>query len=109
MPYRMGASTGLLTTGGGLLFVGQADGNFIAFDSQTGAELWRFQTGFGAEATPMSYSVDRVQHVALAPGGNRTYNCEPFACRGPFAPNGNLGPRPSPAKPGLERPQFLKL
>jgi len=30
----MGASTGLLTTAGGLLFVGQADGNFIAFGSR---------------------------------------------------------------------------
>ena len=109
MPYRMGASTGLLTTGGGLLFVGQADGNFIAFDSQTGAELWRFQTGFGAEATPMSYEVDGVQYVAIATGGNRTNNSQRSDVVWSFALNGKLGPLPAPAKTGLKEQQFLNV
>jgi outer membrane protein assembly factor BamB len=39
-----------MVTAGGLLFRGESDGNFLALDARTGAELWRFQTGFGADA-----------------------------------------------------------
>src|SRR5262249_44911002 len=32
---------------------------------------WKFQTGWGISAPPMTYSVDGVQYVAVASGGNR--------------------------------------
>jgi quinohemoprotein ethanol dehydrogenase len=64
-------SYGLVTTAGGLVFVGQVDGNLVAYDAKTGDQLWKFQTGWGISAPPMTYSVDGVQYIAVASGGNR--------------------------------------
>jgi quinohemoprotein ethanol dehydrogenase len=64
-------SYGAVTTAGGLLFVGQVDGNLVAYNAKTGDQLWKFQTGWGISAPPMTYSVDGVQYVAVASGGNR--------------------------------------
>jgi quinohemoprotein ethanol dehydrogenase len=64
-------SYGVVSTAGGLLFKGQLDGNLVAYDAKTGDELWKFQTGWGISAPPMTYSVDGVQYVAVASGGNR--------------------------------------
>jgi len=64
-------SYGAVSTAGGLVFVGQVDGNLVAYDARTGDQLWKFQTGWGISAPPMTYSVDGVQYVAVASGGNR--------------------------------------
>ena len=61
-----------MVTAGGLVFRGASDGNFLALDARTGEELWRFQTGFGADAPPMTYEVDGEQYVAIATGGNQS-------------------------------------
>ena len=53
MPYRMGGGGGSTVTAGGLLLRGEPDGNFVAVDAKTGEMLWKFQTGFGADAPPM--------------------------------------------------------
>jgi quinohemoprotein ethanol dehydrogenase len=71
MPYRIGMGSGAMTTAGGLVFHGHPDGNFLAFDARTGEELWRFQTGFGADAPAITYEVDGEQFVAIATGGNQ--------------------------------------
>jgi glucose dehydrogenase len=44
---------------------------FRAFNSRTGEELWRFQTGFGADAPAATYEIDAQQYVAIAAGGSR--------------------------------------
>jgi alcohol dehydrogenase (cytochrome c) len=62
---------GSLTTAGGLLFTGQADGNMKANDAKTGDELWSFQVGWGVGAPPMTYQAGDTQYVAVAVGGNR--------------------------------------
>src|SRR6185437_1350718 len=62
---------GALTTAGDLMFTGAVDGNLSAYNVRTGDELWKFQTGWGVGAPPMSYEVDGVQYVAVAAGGNR--------------------------------------
>ena len=62
---------GTLTTAGGLVFTGQADGNMKAYDATTGDELWSFQVGWGIGAPPMTYDVGGKQYVAVAAGGNR--------------------------------------
>jgi quinohemoprotein ethanol dehydrogenase len=68
---REGAdSKGDLTTAGGLLFAGQADGTLHAYSAQTGDDLWSFQVGWGIGAPPMTYSVNGEQYVAVAVGGN---------------------------------------
>jgi alcohol dehydrogenase (cytochrome c) len=62
---------GALSTAGGLVFSGQVDGNMTAIDAKTGDPLWKFQVGWGISAPPMTYSVDGVQYVTVAAGGNR--------------------------------------
>jgi hypothetical protein len=66
-----GDSKGCVTTAGGLTFVGQVDGNFVAFDAASGKKLWSFQTGWGIGAPPMTYEVDGKQYITVAAGGNR--------------------------------------
>jgi len=41
----IGLSGGLTSTASGLIFTGDNEGNFIAFDSRTGKPLWHYQTG----------------------------------------------------------------
>ena len=43
----------------------------MAYNVRTGETLWKFQTGWGISAPPMTYEVDGVQYVAVAAGGNR--------------------------------------
>ncbi|TMJ57862.1 MAG: quinonprotein alcohol dehydrogenase, partial [Alphaproteobacteria bacterium] len=54
-PYRMGGGSGSTVTAGGLLLRGEPDGNFVVLDAKTGEVLWKFQTGFGADAPPVVY------------------------------------------------------
>jgi alcohol dehydrogenase (cytochrome c) len=53
-PYRIGNGGGSTTTAGGLVFHGEPDGNFLAYDAKPGEGLGKFQTGFDAEAPPWS-------------------------------------------------------
>ena len=58
-----------MSTASGLVFSGDQEGNFIAFDSATRAELWHYQTGtsiWGAAA--MTYMLDGRQQVLIASG-----------------------------------------
>jgi len=64
-------SYGALATAGGLVFKGQVDGNLVALDAKSGNELWRFQTGMGVSAPPMTWSDGKDQYITLAVGGNR--------------------------------------
>lgn len=59
---------GVLSTGGGVVFAGTNEGDFLALDAATGKDLWRFQTGGIVQANPISYLSDGKQHVAIAAG-----------------------------------------
>jgi glucose dehydrogenase len=61
---------GVLTTAGGLVFNGEGNGLFRAFDASTGKKLWEFQCGAGANSPAVSYSVHGKQYIAVAAGGN---------------------------------------
>ncbi len=61
---------GLLATAGNLVFNGEGNGWFKAFDATSGKELWRFQCGAGVNAPAVSYMVDGKQYIAVAAGGN---------------------------------------
>lgn len=61
---------GILATAGGVVFTGEGNGMFKAYDSETGAQLWRFQAGAGVNAPPSSYSIDGKQYIVVAAGGN---------------------------------------
>ena len=65
---------GVLATAGGLVFTGEGNGLFKAYDSSTGAELWRFQAGAGVNAPPSSYTVDGKQYIVVGAGGNAQLN-----------------------------------
>jgi alcohol dehydrogenase (cytochrome c) len=59
---------GMMTTAGGLLFHGDIKGWFRASDAKTGKELWKFNTGSGITAAPMTYTLDGKQYVAVVSG-----------------------------------------
>ena len=61
---------GVLATAGGLVFTGEGNGKFKAYDAETGAVLWTFQAGAGVNAPPASYTVDGKQYIVVAAGGN---------------------------------------
>jgi PQQ-dependent dehydrogenase (methanol/ethanol family) len=61
---------GILATAGGLVFTGEGNGYFKAYDAETGAMLWKFQAGAGVNAPPSSYTVDGKQYVVVGAGGN---------------------------------------
>jgi alcohol dehydrogenase (cytochrome c) len=59
---------GVLSTAGGLILTGDAEGNFIALEAATGKVLWHFQCGASVFASPMTYAIDGKQYVAIAAG-----------------------------------------
>jgi len=59
---------GVLATAGGIVFAGEANGHFNAYDAKTGTALWSFQTGGNVGASAVSYSVNGKQYVAVASG-----------------------------------------
>jgi alcohol dehydrogenase (cytochrome c) len=62
-------SGGVTSTASGLIFTGDNEGNFIAFDSRTGKPLWHYQTGapvWGSAA--ITYMLDGKQHVLVSAG-----------------------------------------
>jgi alcohol dehydrogenase (cytochrome c) len=63
-------SGGVLATAGGLVFTGDSDGYLIALDARNGNVLWKFQTGSGILAPPISYSLNGKQYIAIAAGTN---------------------------------------
>ncbi len=67
--YEQRAATmSLVATGGGLLFGGDANGRFRAFDQETGAVLWEINLGSAITGFPISYGVDGRQYVAVSTG-----------------------------------------
>ena len=59
---------GVLTTGGGLVFYGTPEGYLKAMDASTGKELWKYQTGSGIVAPPITWSDGTTQYVAVVSG-----------------------------------------
>ncbi|MCS3557682.1 MULTISPECIES: methanol/ethanol family PQQ-dependent dehydrogenase [Bradyrhizobium] len=66
--------SGVLSTGGGVVFSGQLTGEFEAFDADTGKKLWQFQTGSGIEGQPVTWQQDGVQYVAVTSGYGGVYS-----------------------------------
>ena len=62
-----GGSGGILATAGGVLFTGDAGGNFVSFDASTGKPLWHARIG-GISNAPETYLVDGLQYVLVAVG-----------------------------------------
>jgi glucose dehydrogenase len=64
---------GVLATAGGLVFNGEGNGTFAAFNSTTGKRLWEFNCGAGVNAPPISYEAAGRHFVAVAAGGSQIW------------------------------------
>ena len=64
---------GVLTTAGDVLFMGEGNGEFNAYNAATGELLWQYDCGAGVNAPPITYEVDGRQFVAVAAGGNQLF------------------------------------
>ena len=60
----------LVTTGGGLIFGGDANGRFRALDQETGEVLWEINLGSPVTGFPITYAVDGRQYVAVSTGNS---------------------------------------
>ena len=71
--YEQRAATmSLVATAGGLLFGGDTNGRFRAFDQDTGEVLWEINLGSGVTGFPITYAVDGTQYVAVSTGTSIT-------------------------------------
>lgn len=61
-------TSAVLTTGGGLVFLGSLDRSFKAFDAANGEVLWQTDLGDIPASFPVSYSVDGRQYIAVVVG-----------------------------------------
>ena len=71
LPDRLGTpgATGLMVTGGDLLFIGGGDPYLYAFDKATGEEVWRGATPHRTSANPMTYrTASGRQFIVIATG-----------------------------------------
>jgi quinohemoprotein ethanol dehydrogenase len=59
---------GVVTTAGGLVFQGTADGKFRAYNAGDGTILWEYDLGAGVIAPPITYMMDGQQFVSIAVG-----------------------------------------
>jgi alcohol dehydrogenase (cytochrome c) len=60
----------LVATGGGLIFGGDTNGHFRAFDQNTGTVLWDINLGSPVTGYPITYSVRGKQYVAVSTGNS---------------------------------------
>ena len=61
---------GALVTAGNVVFMGEGNGWFDAFDATSGQRVWRYNLGAGVNAPPVTYMVNGQQYIAVAAGGN---------------------------------------
>ncbi len=66
---RTPISSSMLTTDGGVVFAGSGDRYFRAFDQKNGKVLWQYRLASTASSSPITYSVNGLQYVAVTTGG----------------------------------------
>ena len=60
------ATYSLVATGGGLVFGGDGNGRFRAFDQESGAVLWEINLGSPVSGFPITYAVDGRQYIVAS-------------------------------------------
>jgi alcohol dehydrogenase (cytochrome c) len=70
--YRLHSApwSGVLSTGGNLVFGSTVEGQVFAVHAETGKPLWRFQAGGAGRSNPISYLADGKQYVAVTMGNS---------------------------------------
>jgi alcohol dehydrogenase (cytochrome c) len=67
--YSTPAMAGVMSTASGVVFAGDNEGNFIAFDGRSGKSLWSYPTGAPVwGAAPMTFMLDGRQYVVIGSG-----------------------------------------
>ena len=59
----------MLATAGGLVFSGAQNRQFTAYDAATGRPLWHVGLNAAPSSSPVTYSVDGTQYIAVVSGG----------------------------------------
>jgi alcohol dehydrogenase (cytochrome c) len=62
---------GVLATASDLVFAGEMNGDFSAFDARSGAKLWSHHFDRGVCSPSMTYRVRGVQYIAVGANGCR--------------------------------------
>ena len=57
--------TGTISTAGNLVFVGDLDRRFRAFDARNGEILWETRLGTSVQGHPVSFAIDGRQYIAV--------------------------------------------
>ena len=70
---RSPQSTGALPTAGGVVFVGDLDRYFSAYDARSGQMLWRVRLADTPNGPPITYSVGGRQYVAVTTGSGSPF------------------------------------
>jgi alcohol dehydrogenase (cytochrome c) len=73
--------SGVLTTGGGLVFTGFADGTVAAYDDTTLEQIWKINVGTGLNAPPMTFEASGKQYVAIMSGLSNVSKNRPVLTR----------------------------
>jgi alcohol dehydrogenase (cytochrome c) len=60
--------TAALSTAGGVVFIGDLDRYFHAYDVRTGETLWRTRLGTSVQGFPVSFLANGKQYVAVTTG-----------------------------------------
>ena len=60
--------TAALSTGGGLVFIGDLDRYFRAYDVKTGKVLWQTRLGTSVQGFPVTFTANGRQYVAVTTG-----------------------------------------
>ena len=72
--YEQRAATmSLVAPGGGLVFGGDVNGRFRAFNDETGEVLWEINLGSAVTGFPITYAVDGQQYVVASTGTSGTF------------------------------------
>jgi alcohol dehydrogenase (cytochrome c) len=66
---RAPAASAVLTTDGGLVFIGYNDRSFMALDNLTGNLLWKVRLDDTPSASPITFEANHTQYIAVTTGG----------------------------------------
>jgi alcohol dehydrogenase (cytochrome c) len=88
VPVKVPHWSGVMSTGGGLVFTGSLLGEFMALDSDSGQQLWKFQTGSGITSMPITWARDGKQYVTIVSGAASLYTAVAADANLPAVPAG---------------------
>ncbi len=103
--WSLAHGNGILTTAGGVMFIGQPDGQLLGLAIKDGHQLWRFQTGAGVHTSPAAYQIGATEYVSVLAGGNGLpYNSPRGDDLWGFVLGGTVPPSPAPTPPPHRQP-----